>query len=64
VSRDPRYLANQEGSGSEVIVPILVGGRVAATLDVVSDRTGAFSGSSIVDYERLAAAIRPLWDQP
>ena len=40
VSRDPRYLANQDDSGSELIVPILVGGRVAGTLDVESDRSG------------------------
>jgi hypothetical protein len=45
-------------------VPILAGGRVAGTLDLESDCTGAFSGSSIVDHERLAAAMRPLWDQP
>jgi putative methionine-R-sulfoxide reductase with GAF domain len=63
VSRDPRYLANQEDSGSELIVPILAGARVAGTLDVESDRTGAFSGSSILDYERLAHAVRSLWDQ-
>jgi L-methionine (R)-S-oxide reductase len=64
VSRDPRYLANQEDSGSELIVPILADGRVAGTLDVESDRTGAFGASSILDYERLAGAVRPLWDQP
>jgi GAF domain-containing protein len=64
VSRDPRYLANQEDSGSELIVPVLADGRVAGTLDVESDCTGAFDGSSILDYERLADAVRPLWDQP
>jgi L-methionine (R)-S-oxide reductase len=57
VSRDPRYLANQDDSGSELIVPILVGGRVAGTLDVESDRSGAFSGSSIVEYERLHGVV-------
>jgi L-methionine (R)-S-oxide reductase len=62
VSLDPRYLANQEDSGAELIVPILANGRVAGTLDVESDRTGAFGGSSIVIYERLADAVRPLWD--
>ena len=64
VSRDPRYLANQEDSGSELIVPILVSGRVAGTLDVESASTGAFGGSAILDYERLAAVMRPLWEQP
>jgi GAF domain-containing protein len=64
VSHDPRYLANQEDSGSELIVPILADGRVVGTLDVESDRTGAFGGSSALDCERLADAMRPLWDQP
>ena len=64
VSRDPGYLANQEDSGSELIVPILADGRVAGTLDVESDRRGAFGGSAILEYERLADAVRPLWDQP
>ena len=49
VSRDPRHLVNQEDSGSELIEPILAGGRVAATLDVESGSSGAFSGSSIVN---------------
>jgi putative methionine-R-sulfoxide reductase with GAF domain len=64
VSRDPRYLANQEDSGSELIVPILADGRVTGTLDVESDGTGAFGGASILDCERLADAMRPLWHQP
>jgi putative methionine-R-sulfoxide reductase with GAF domain len=64
VSRDPRYLANQEDSGSELIVPILADGRVAGTLDVESDSTGAFGGASILDCECLADAVRPLWGQP
>ncbi len=62
VSHDPRYLANQGDSASELIVPILADGHVAGTLDVESDRIGAFGGSSILDYERLAEALRPLWD--
>ena len=45
-------------------MPIPADGRVAGALDVESDRTGAFGGSPILDYERLADAVRPLWDQP
>jgi hypothetical protein len=37
---------------------------VTGTLDVESDRTGAFGASSILDYERMADAVHPLWDQP
>jgi putative methionine-R-sulfoxide reductase with GAF domain len=40
LSRDPRYLANQEDSGSELIVPILATGRVAGTLDVEATAPG------------------------
>lgn len=64
VSHDPRYLANQDDSGSELIVPVLANGRTVGTLDVESSRTGAFGGASILHYERLAATLRPLWDQP
>jgi len=36
----PRFLANQGDSGSELIVPILLGGRAGGTLDMERDRTG------------------------
>jgi L-methionine (R)-S-oxide reductase len=61
VARDPRYLTNQDDSGSELIVPILVEGRVVGTLDVESDELGSFDGAAVVRYERLAAALHPLW---
>jgi L-methionine (R)-S-oxide reductase len=61
VARDPRYLTNQEDSGSELIVPILVDGGVVGTLDVESDGIGSFDGAAVVRYENLAAALRPLW---
>jgi putative methionine-R-sulfoxide reductase with GAF domain len=43
-------------------VPVLADGRAAGTLDVESDRTGAFGGPSILEYERLTDALRPLWE--
>lgn len=61
VRQDPRYLTNQDDSGSELIVPVLVAGRVVGTLDVESDAVGAFDGAEIMRYERLAQALRPLW---
>jgi L-methionine (R)-S-oxide reductase len=61
VARDPRYLTNQEDSGSELIVPIVVEGRVVGTLDVESGELGSFDGAAVARYERLAAALRPLW---
>jgi GAF domain-containing protein len=61
VKRDPRYLTNQDDSGSELIVPVLDGHRVIGTLDVESDRVGAFNGATIGQYEALAAVLTPLW---
>ena len=61
VANDPRYLTNQDDSGSELIVPIVVDGRVVGTLDVESDAIGAFGGAAITTYEAIADVIRPLW---
>lgn len=61
VANDPRYLANQDDSGSELIVPVTVAGSVVGTLDVESDAVGAFAATDIALYENLADALRPLW---
>ena len=61
VARDPRYLVNQDDSGSELIVPVLHEGQVLGTLDIESDALGAFSGAEIVRYEQLATRLRPLF---
>jgi len=61
VGADPRYLINQDDSGSELIVPVLADGRVVGTLDIESDTVGRFGGAEIARYESLAAALRPLW---
>lgn len=62
VANDPRYLSNQDDSGSELILPVLHEGRVVGTLDVESDQIGAFDGDRIADYETLARSLVPLWD--
>lgn len=62
VTRDPRYLANQDDSGSELIVPVLRGDRVVGTLDVESGQLGAFTGEAIVGYERIAHVLGVLWE--
>ena len=61
VANDPRYLANQADSGSEVIVPALHDGRVVGTLDIESDEVGAFTGEEIACYERIAVSLAALW---
>lgn len=63
VAHDPRYLTNQDDSGSELIVPILRDDTVVGTLDIESSDVGAFSGAGIDRYERLAMALLPLWQQ-
>lgn len=61
VEHDPRYLTNQQDSGSELIVPIVVSGRVVGTLDIEDHEVGAFDGAAIARYEALARVLRALW---
>lgn len=62
VARDPRYLTTMDSTGSELIAPVAVAGRVVGTIDIESDRTGAFADSDAHLALRLAAAAAPLWD--
>lgn len=62
VANDPRYLANQDDSGSELILPVIRDGQVVGTLDVESDEVGAFDGTSIAYLERCARALPVLWN--
>jgi len=64
VATDPRYLTAFESTGSEMIVPILgaESGIAIGTLDVESDRTGAFTGDDQGFVERCAIALMPLFE--
>ena len=62
VARDPRYLTALASTGSELIVPIIVGNRVVGTLDVEDERTDAFGDDDRRLFERLAAEMRTLYD--
>jgi hypothetical protein len=55
VGADPRYLTNQDTTGSELIVPILVAGTVVGRLDIEDPRTDAFDESDLHRFERLTA---------
>jgi putative methionine-R-sulfoxide reductase with GAF domain len=59
VAIDPRYLSNQDESGSELIVPVLAAGKPCGTLE--SDRIGAFHGAEVARYDLLADSIIGLW---
>jgi L-methionine (R)-S-oxide reductase len=61
VASDPRYLTNQESTGSELIVPVLVDGTVVGTLDVEDEAKGAFDDDDRELFERIAAALTDLY---
>ena len=64
VAKDPRYLTAFESTGSEMIVPILgaESGIVIGTLDVESERIGAFGDEDRDFVERCAIAMMPLFE--
>jgi putative methionine-R-sulfoxide reductase with GAF domain len=64
VAGDPRYLTAFESTGSEMIVPILgaESGIAIGTLDVESDRVGAFTDDDRDFVERCATALMPLFE--
>ena len=61
VANDPRYLTNQESTGSELIVPVLLDGEVVGTLDVEDAATDAFDEEDRIVFERFAAALTDLY---
>jgi putative methionine-R-sulfoxide reductase with GAF domain len=62
VANDPRYLANQEVSGSELILPVMRERHALGTLDLESDKVGAFGGMLIAYHQRCAEALAVLWN--
>jgi GAF domain-containing protein len=61
VANDPRYLTNQEATGSELIVPVLRDGAIVGTLDIEDARRDAFDERDQTLFERLAAALTDLY---
>jgi GAF domain-containing protein len=61
VASDPRYLTNQESTGSELIVPILAGNSVVGTLDVEHGETNAFGPAEQAVFEAVARSLTPLY---
>lgn len=64
VANDPRYLTTFGSTGSEAIVPVLgaESGIVIGTLDVESDKTGAFDAADQDFLEACALALMPLFE--
>jgi putative methionine-R-sulfoxide reductase with GAF domain len=63
VREDPRYLTAFGSTRSEIIVPVLdrTGQKVVGTIDVESERVGAFSEEDRAALERCAAAVAGLF---
>jgi L-methionine (R)-S-oxide reductase len=62
VNADPRYLACSVETKSEIVVPILAGGRdgdVLGEIDVDSDRPAAFGRADREMLEAIAALLAP-----
>jgi GAF domain-containing protein len=61
VANDPRYLTALESTGSEMIVPVVVGDRVVGTLDVEDEHRDAFAAGDRHLLERVAREMVALY---
>ena len=62
VSADPRYLTTLGGTRAEAVVPVKsAAGAVVGTIDVESERAGAFTDADRSLLKACAAALAPLW---
>jgi L-methionine (R)-S-oxide reductase len=57
VSKDPRYLECFSNTKSEIVVPILLGGKVVGEIDIDSDELNAHSSTDREFLEAVAAKI-------
>jgi L-methionine (R)-S-oxide reductase len=57
VNADPRYLACSIETQSEIVVPIMHGGRVLGEIDIDSDRPAAFGTADRTLIEAVAALL-------
>jgi GAF domain-containing protein len=61
VAKDPRYLACNGETRSEIVFPILRGERYLAQIDVDSDAPAAFGPADRAFLAEVAAALEPLF---
>jgi L-methionine (R)-S-oxide reductase len=62
VSTDPRYLTTLGSTRAEAVFPVRsAAGDVVGTLDVESERVGAFTGADRTLLEVCVATLAPLW---
>jgi len=61
VKSDPRYLACNLETQSEIVVPIMSAGTYLAQIDIDSDHRAAFGAADRAFLEGVAALVRPLF---
>ena len=64
VARDPRWLTTFGTTKGEAIFPVMVHGTIVGTIDVESDRVGAFTREDEDFLSGAAAVLQPLWATP
>ena len=62
VTQDRRWLTTFGTSKAEAIFPVAVHGAVVGTIDIESDRAGAFTKSDEAFLAGAAEVLRPLWE--
>jgi GAF domain-containing protein len=61
VARDPRWLTTFSTSKAEAIFPVTLDGAIVGTIDVESDRVGAFTSGDADFLSGAAVVLQPLW---
>jgi len=61
VNADPRYLACSIGTKSEIVVPIIKGGKVKGEIDIDSDKSKAFTENDKAMLEAVASKLSELF---
>ena len=61
VAKDPRWLTTFSTTKAEAIFPVTIDGTTVGTIDVESDRVGAFTSSDEDFLTGAAMMLRPLW---
>jgi L-methionine (R)-S-oxide reductase len=61
VARDPRWLTTFSTSKAEAIFPVALGGAIVGTIDVESERVGAFTRADEDFLTAAAVLLQPLW---
>lgn len=57
VNADPRYLACSLATKSEIVIPLLIDGKIIGELDIDSDRPAAFGEKEKILLEKIAKLI-------